>query len=85
MQGYCESAYGRAAWLLVPRGMPGYAPGQSQLQRGESTTKVLFICPHGAGKSVLASVYFEQFARAHGLQVRVDALGTEPDPAVAPK
>jgi protein-tyrosine-phosphatase len=46
---------------------------------------VLFMCPHGAAKSVLASAYFERMAREKGLNVRVDARGTEPDPRVSPK
>jgi protein-tyrosine-phosphatase len=47
--------------------------------------RVLFMCPHGAAKSVLASAYFERLAREKGLNVRVDSRGTEPDPAVSPK
>ena len=43
------------------------------------------MCPHGAAKSVLASAYFERLAREKGLNVRVDARGTEPDPSVSPK
>jgi protein-tyrosine-phosphatase len=50
-----------------------------------STKHVLFMCPHGAAKSVLASAYFERLAREKGLNVRVDARGTEPDPRVSPK
>lgn len=46
---------------------------------------VLFMCPHGAAKSVLASAYFERLAKARGLNVRVEARGTEPDAAVSPK
>ena len=46
---------------------------------------VLFMCPHGAAKSVLASAYFEKLAREKGLNVRVDARGTQPDPRVSPK
>ena len=49
------------------------------------TQHVLFMCPHGAAKSVLASAYFERLAREKGLNVRVDARGTEPDPSVSPK
>jgi arsenate reductase (thioredoxin) len=49
-----------------------------------ASTRVLFMCPHGAGKSVLAAAYFERLAKERGLDVRVDAVGTEPDPAVAP-
>ena len=41
------------------------------------------MCPHGAAKSVLASAYFTQLAKQRGLLVRVDTVGTDPDPAVA--
>jgi protein-tyrosine-phosphatase len=46
-------------------------------------TTVLFMCPHGAAKSVLASAYFQRLAKERGLNVRVDAVGTDPDPAVS--
>lgn len=45
-------------------------------------TQVLFMCPHGAAKSVLASAYFQQLAKERGLNVRVESAGTEPDPVV---
>jgi len=52
-----------------------------------TTTKppsILFLCPHGAAKSVLASAYFQSMAKARGLNVRVESAGTEPDEQVAP-
>jgi arsenate reductase (thioredoxin) len=45
---------------------------------------VLFMCPHGAAKSVLASTYFQRLAKERGLNVRVMSAGTDPDPQVAP-
>ena len=48
-------------------------------------TRVLFMCPHGAAKSVLASAYFARMAKERGLNVLVDFAGTEPDAEVAPK
>jgi arsenate reductase len=48
------------------------------------STRVLFMCPHGAAKSVLASAYFRRLAKERGLNVIVDSAGTEPDPSVAP-
>lgn len=45
---------------------------------------VLFLCPHGAAKSVLASAYFERLAKERGLNVRVESAGTDPDPVVSP-
>jgi arsenate reductase (thioredoxin) len=71
------------AALSVAAALGGQTPPLSAAQ--EKPRTVLFICPHGAAKSVLASAYFEQMAKARGLIVRVDAAGTEPDPAVSPK
>src|SRR5215475_6112706 len=48
------------------------------------TPTVLFMCPHGAAKSVLASAYFTQLAAARGIRVKVDAAGIEFAPAVSP-
>ncbi len=48
------------------------------------TPTVLFICPHGAAKSVLATAYFKQRAAERGIRVRVAAAGTEPASAVSP-
>ena len=45
---------------------------------------VLFMCPHGAAKSVLASAYFERLAKERGLNLRVESAGTDPDPTVSP-
>ena len=58
-------------------------------QTGESRTNavptVLFLCPHGAAKSVLASAYFQRVAKERGLNMRVESAGTDPDPEVAPR
>jgi arsenate reductase (thioredoxin) len=45
---------------------------------------VLFLCPHGAAKSVLASAYFQRVAKERGLDVRVDSAGTDPDEQISP-
>jgi arsenate reductase (thioredoxin) len=45
---------------------------------------ILFMCPHGAAKSVLASAYFQRMANERGLNVHVEAAGTEPDATVSP-
>jgi arsenate reductase len=76
-----------ATWLClffaVATGVAGVRSAQSQTPSKRPPTQVLFMCPHGAAKSVLASAYFTQVARERGLRVRVDAVGTDPDPAVA--
>ena len=42
------------------------------------TTQVLFLCPHGAAKSVLASPHFARLAVERGLRVKVDFAGKAP-------
>jgi len=64
----------------------GKTRGQAQpnpAKTGKAPT-VLFMCPHGAAKSVLASAYFQRLAQERGLNVRVVAAGTHPDAEVAP-
>ncbi|HEU4893078.1 MAG TPA: hypothetical protein VFT47_16100 [Vicinamibacterales bacterium] len=59
----------------------------AQTPAASASTKaptVLFMCPHGAAKSVLASAYFQRAAKERGLNVVVTSAGTDPDPAVAP-
>ena len=45
---------------------------------------VLFVCLHGAAKSVLAAADFKRLAAERGLSVTADSAGTEPDPVIAP-
>jgi sterol desaturase/sphingolipid hydroxylase (fatty acid hydroxylase superfamily)/protein-tyrosine-phosphatase len=56
--------------------------GSSVFAQAKATT-VLFMCPHGAAKSVLASAYFARLAKERGLNVRVDSVGTDPQEAVS--
>ena len=51
---------------------------------GGKPPTILFMCPHGAAKSVLASAYLQRLAKERGLNVRVVSAGTDPDPEVAP-
>jgi arsenate reductase (thioredoxin) len=47
------------------------------------TDTVLFLCPHGAAKSVLAAALLQRLADEQGLPLRAMCAGTEPDPEVA--
>jgi len=49
-----------------------------------TSRSVLFVCLHGAAKSVLAAADFRRLAAERGLELTGDAAGTEPDPAIAP-
>ena len=55
----------------------GDVPAQTAPARPAPT--ILFMCPHGAAKSLMASAYFQKIAKERGLNVRVDSAGTEPD------
>lgn len=52
--------------------------------RAATRPRVLFVCLHGAAKSVIGAAYFRKLAAARGLQLDAVAAGTEPDPALAP-
>lgn len=58
--------------------------GPANPKTASTRPTVLFMCPHGAAKSVLASAYFQRLAKERGLNVRVESAGTEPDTEVAP-
>jgi arsenate reductase (thioredoxin) len=50
----------------------------------EMSRKVVFVCLHGAAKSVVAAEHFKRLAAARGLPVEVSARGTEPDAELTP-
>ena len=46
------------------------------------TETVLFVCQHGAAKSVIAAEYLTRLAQARGLDIRGESRGLEPDECV---
>lgn len=48
------------------------------------TTRVLFMCPHAAGKSLLAATYFRAAAARLELAVDIDVAGPDPDAVSMP-
>lgn len=58
--------------------------GLEAQQPAEPKTKVVFVCEHGAAKSVIAAAEFERMAKQRGLAVSVIARGTNIDPELAP-
>lgn len=48
------------------------------------TRRILFLCPHGAAKSVLAAAYFQQLSDQQGLGFQASCAGTEPDATISP-
>jgi arsenate reductase len=49
------------------------------------TQKILFLCPHNAAKSVIASAYARRLADEMGLEVAIHSAGTYPDAFTAPQ
>ena len=46
---------------------------------------IIFVCEHGAAKSILAATYFNQLACELGLNLHAVARGTNPDPVLSPQ
>jgi protein-tyrosine-phosphatase len=53
-------------------------------RRGPVTGRVVFVCEHGAAKSVVAAAHFNRLAEERGLLYRAVAKGTDPQPALSP-
>src|SRR5438477_12823807 len=51
---------------------------------GCATPRVVFVCEHGAAKSVVAAAHFNDLAAKRGLRVRAIARGVEPQAQLAP-
>jgi protein-tyrosine-phosphatase len=40
---------------------------------------IVFVCEHGAAKSIIAATYFNELAKQRGLRLRAVARGTNPE------
>jgi len=71
------------SFVVATLALTASAAGAQSVKPISTQPVVLFICPHGAAKSVMASAYFQKLAKERGLNVRVDAAGTEPEPQLS--
>jgi protein-tyrosine-phosphatase len=62
-----------------------YAFCQARTTPPSAGPRVLFVCPHGAAKSVIAATHLERLAAARGLRIGAAFAATAPDPAIAPR
>jgi arsenate reductase (thioredoxin) len=46
---------------------------------------IIFVCEHGAAKSIIAAAYFNKLARDRNLGLTATARGTHPDAVLSPK
>lgn len=51
-------------------------------QSSAPAPKIVFVCEHGAAKSVIAAAEFERMAKERGLTFTAISRGTEPDPEI---
>jgi protein-tyrosine-phosphatase len=58
--------------------------GQSRKEKEASsaTPTVLFVCEHGAAKSLIAAAYFDKLAKDQRLNYKAAFRGVNPDPAL---
>lgn len=47
------------------------------------TKKIIFVCEHGAAKSVIAATYFNKMAKERNLNYTAECRGTDPDSVVS--
>jgi len=45
---------------------------------------IVFVCEHGAAKSIIAAAYFNKFVRERNLELHAIARGTHPDSELSP-
>jgi hypothetical protein len=64
--------------------LPSYSQNTERQGASEKTRSILFICEHGAAKSVIAAAYFDKLAKERGLKYRAVFRGTNPDARIAP-
>src|SRR5262245_46263580 len=60
------------------------AGGQSAKPSATAPT-IVFVCEHGAAKSVIATAYFNKLAVERGLPFRATFRGTAPQPELSAK
>ncbi len=49
------------------------------------TPTIVFVCEHGAAKSVVAAAYFNSFAKERGLNLQAVARGITPEDELSPQ
>jgi arsenate reductase len=58
--------------------------GQTQDIGKQTEQVIIFVCEHGAAKSILSAAIFNKLAVERGVNLRAIARGTNPDPGISP-
>jgi protein-tyrosine-phosphatase len=72
----------KSSLLMLLAGVAGAQSAHNPPEVNSST--IVFVCEHGAAKSVIAAAHFNRLAAEKGLPYRAVSRGTKPDDAVAP-
>jgi arsenate reductase (thioredoxin) len=70
--------------LVMVLFLPSSSFGQDSKVKTANEGTILFVCEHGAAKSVIAAAYFDKLAIERGLKHRAVFRGTNPDSTLAP-
>lgn len=70
--------------LLEPAAEMQTSKASTDGRPGAPMQTVLFVCEHGAAKSVIAAAYFDKLARERGLPYRAVFRGSSPDLDLSP-
>jgi protein-tyrosine-phosphatase len=66
--------------VLVP--LLGATTLLAQRESKTAPPKIVFVCEHGAAKSVIAAKELEKLARERGISIQAVSRGTTPDPDI---
>jgi len=69
----------KAALLCLAASLPYLTAQPVKTKAANATPEVLFVCEHGAAKSIIAAAEFNRMAKARGLPYRAVSRGTHPD------
>lgn len=75
----------RAIAAILAFSLAASGQGRDAEKKTEPAPVVVFVCEHGAAKSIVAAAHFNRLARERGLNLRAIARGTNPDKEIAPK
>ncbi|MGE0128034.1 MAG: hypothetical protein AB7U82_08140 [Blastocatellales bacterium] len=71
-----------AATLIFSSAVSGQ--NQEAVKKTEQTPVIVFVCEHGAAKSIVSAAHFNKLAQERGLNFRAIARGINPDQQIAP-
>lgn len=81
----CLKACLAACLAILLSSSSANAQNEGDKEKREQIPVIVFVCEHGAAKSIVAAAHFNKLAGERGLNFRAIARGTNPDNEVAPK